>query len=575
MALTKVRGTSLDFDDETDDYFELDGAMALYPEMLDEVEKITTTYEKDKFLKITTTAGLTPKMKRKANQLIKLRQNEAGDVKSKYEDEEYLNGYDLFDIKHPPYDLNALANIFEENYIHNAACTTKAVNCCGLGWDWRQSKRTIRKVSKTPDIEKKKRILERAQDEMEALDELFETFSTEETFAETFQRAMIDYYSLGNGYIEIGRNNAGQIRYVGHVPAVDIRVRRKRDGFIQMTYNKAQQQYVFFRNFQDKVTVDPTGKDPRPNELIHLKMYTPTNTFYGVPSIISAMAAVVGDKFAKQYNIDYFENKAIPRYAIVVKGAKLSAESTREVVKFFRNEIKGKSHGTLIIPLPAQMGDKVDIKFEKLEADIQDGSFQKYRNSNRDEIISVHRVPPSKLGVNGQSNLAISRDGDKTFKEQVIGPDQTLVENKINRIVKEYTDMIVFEFTKMDIVDEDMRSRIDDRLARLGALTRNEIRDARGLPAIEGGDEPLPFPTEVQMKNLEMTAEQQKAQLDQNKELAEQKHQVDIASARAKGGQPGNTNNPAKTGPETPKDQNGTRAERGQVQDEQGVRERS
>lgn len=568
-----IKGTSLDFNDDEDDYFELDGATYLYPEMLDEVEKIANEHEKDRFVKITT-EGLSAKSKRRANQLIKMRVNAEGDVSSKYEDDIYLNGYDVFDLKSPPYDLNALSNIFEENFIHNAACMTKAVNCCGLGWDWRQSKQSVRKISRATDVDKKKRITERCLDQMEALDEVFENFSTEETFAETWQKAMIDFYSLGNGYIEIGRRNDGTIGYVGHVPAVDIRVRRKRDGYIQMTYNKATQQYVFFRNFQDKETADPTGKDDRPNELIHLKMYTPTNTFYGVPSIISAMAAVVGDKFAKQYNIDYFENKAIPRYAIVVKGAKLSAESMREVVKFFRNEVKGKSHGTLIIPLPAQMGDKVDIKFEKLEADIQDGSFQKYRNSNRDEIVSVHRVPPGKLGITGSSNLAISRDGDKTFKEQVIGPDQTLVENKINRIVREFTDTIDFEFTRMDIVDEDMRSRIDDRLARLGALTRNEIREARGLPAIEGGDVPLPFPTEVQMKNLDMTQNQFDDQLEQDKTLAEQQAKAQATTARPQGGQTGNTNNPAKTGPETPKDQNGTRAERGQVQDTSGVRER-
>ncbi len=104
--------------------------------------------------------------------------------------------------------------------------------------------------------------------------------------------------------------------------ATTVRVRRLRDGFVQIIGQKV----VYFRNFAAK-NPNPMGTDPRPNEIIHLKEYSPLNTFYGIPDIIAAMPSLVGDQLASQYNIDYFENKAVPRYVITVKGAKLSADA--------------------------------------------------------------------------------------------------------------------------------------------------------------------------------------------------------------------------------------------------------
>ena len=525
---------------------------------------------KDQFSKMKV-ASLPANIKKRANTLNKRMQNAEGDVKSTYIDDDFISGYALYDLAIPPYDLDSLARIFEEHAIHHSAVNAKALNCVGLGYKWEHSRKLKKKLEKAQgDKDKVERIVESIHAEMEKMDEVFEDFNEEETFTESFVKAVTDMYALGNGYIEIGRRNDGSIGYVGHVPATQIRVRKGRDGFVQQVFSNKKPQAVFFRNYGDKETPDPINHDPKPNELMHLKMYSPTNTYYGVPAIVSALSSVVGDKFAQEYNIDYFENKAIPRYAIVIKGAKLSEKGKQELVKYFRNEVKGKNHGTLVIPLPATMGQQVDVKFEKLEGGVQDASFEKYRKANRDTIISAHRVPPTKVGIFDNANLAVSRDADKTFKEQVIGPDQERIEKRINRIVAEFTDLLMFRFVRLDIVDDDMKSRIHDRLARIEAITPNEIRSDRGLPAIDGGDKVLPFVTKVQQEKMVHDKEIVQEQIKAQKENAKIN-----AAARSAGAPAGNTNNPKKTGPETPKNDNGTRAERGQSQDSSGVRERN
>lgn len=444
-------------------------------------------------------SNLSPKMKRKAYRISKRYEGIDG-VGTKYIDPEELDGYSLYDIVSPPYDLDNLANLYDTSAIHNAAVNARVMNTVGLGYRFTETPKTKRKIEKAqPTPDKLARVRKQIQDTRDQLEEIFEDLNSEETFIETIIRVWLDVITTGNGYLEIGRNNDGKIGYIGHVPSVLVRVRRKRDGYVQIAKsNKIQA--VYFRNFQDSETQDPINSDPNPNELIHFKIYSPNNTYYGVPPAISAAAAIVGDKFAKEYNIDYFENKAIPRYAVLVKGAKLSHKSKQELVNYFRQEVKGRNHGTLVIPIPSSIGQNADIKFEKLEASIQDASFDKYRKSNRDEILVANRVPAPKVGVYDNANLAVSRDADKTFKTQVIGPDQALIEKKLNRLISEFTDVLKIEFERIDLVDEDIQSRIHDRYLRTEVITPNEVRNELGMPERQEGDEMLPFPTKN--KNL-------------------------------------------------------------------------
>jgi PBSX family phage portal protein len=462
---------------------------------------ITKTEENDpfSFVKI---ESLSPKMKRKAMRLAKKHEGADG-TESKYIDPERVSGYSLYDIVNPPYDLDTLANLYDQSAIHYASINARVMNTVGLGYQFVETLKSKRKIERAQGDEAKlQRIRDSLQDLKENLEQTFEDLNIEETVLETMVRVWQDVLTVGNGYLEVGRNNAGQIGYIGHVPATLVRVRRKRDGYVQIAKsNKIQA--VFFRQFQDKETPDPINNDPKPNELIHFKIYSPNNSYYGVPAAVSAAAAIIGDKFAKEYNIDYFENKAIPRYAIILKGAKLSNKSKQELINYFRSEVKGRNHGTLIIPIPASIGSDTDIKFEKLEAGVQDASFDKYRKSNRDEILVANRVPAPKVGVYDNANLAVSRDADKSFKMQVIGPDQAVIEKKLNRLIAEFTDMLQIKLNKIDLIDEDIQSRINDRYLRTEVITPNEVRSQIGLPERYDGDEVLPFPTNVKKEQID------------------------------------------------------------------------
>lgn len=426
-----------------------------------------------------------------------------GGSSSKHLDPEGIDGYALYDVIEPPHDMNILADLYETNTTHFAAINARVANTVALGHMFVDSAKTKRRIERSDTPNKKNKLRQELVRERKKLDRLLDESNLDDTFVETMIKAWTDYLATGNCYLEIGRTNSGKIGYLGHVPSVNMRVRRSRDGYVQIA-KSSKIQAVFFRNFQDLETSDPINSDRRPNEIIHFKAYSPTTNYYGVPSAVTAIGAILGDKYAKNYNIDYFENKAIPRYAIILKGAKLSNKSKQELVNYFRTEVKGRNHGTLIVPLPASLGGDVDIRFEKLESNIQDASFDKYRKSNRDEILVANRVPAPKVGVYDNANLAVSRDADKTFKVQVVGPDQKIIEKKMNAVVREFTDLLEFRFEQIDLVDEDVQSKIRERYLRTEVMSPNEVRSNLGLPDRDEGDDVLPYPSNIRLMELEM-----------------------------------------------------------------------
>jgi PBSX family phage portal protein len=398
-----------------------------------------------------------------------------------------VTGYAMFDLVQPVYNLEYLSQIYEVSTYNYAAINAKVSNIVGLGYDFVETRKTNDALDTITDEKQLERARRKLGKLRQDLQEWLDSTNDEDTFTETLIKVYTDLEATGNGFLEIGRTTSGAIGYIGHIPAKTMRVRRLRDGFIQLLYGKA----VFFRNFGDTETENPISYSEfdRPNEVIHLKKYTPMNNYYGIPDVIAAQTALAGNEFSGRYNLDYFENKAVPRYIITVKGAKLSPESERKLLEFFQVGLKGKNHRSLYVPLPADTSDsKVEFKMEPIEAGTQEGSFNKYRLANRDEILLAHRVPINKIGVPEGVSLANARDADKTFKEQVCRPAQMRLEKKLNRIIEEKTDALLIKFNELTLTDEDTQSKIDERYLRMQVITPNEVRIRKGMIPLDGGD---------------------------------------------------------------------------------------
>ena len=412
----------------------------------------------------------------------------------------FHNGYGMFDVITPPWNLYELANYYDTSFANHAAIDAKVENIVGLGYDFEVAPSTMLRLESNKDTDQVSRArnrIERAKIEMH---EWLESLNDDDSFTTTMMKVYTDVQAIGNGYLEIGRTTRGEIGYVGHIPATTMRVRRLKDGYVQIIGNKV----VYFRNFGAK-NPNPVASDPRPNEIIHFKQYSPLNTFYGVPDIMSAINSLHGDQLASQYNIDYFSNKAVPRYVVTLKGARLSADAEDKMFRFLQTSLKGQSHRTLYIPLPGDTDtNKVEFKMEPIENGVQEGSFERYRKQNRDDVLIAHQVPLSKIGGGDAGSIAAALAQDRTFKEQVARPAQREIEKIINKIIKEKTDVLVLKFKELTLTDEIAQSQILERYVKTQVMLPNEARSALGLPQREGGDEPFnPKPEQAANDNAD------------------------------------------------------------------------
>lgn len=448
--------------------------------------------------------GLDANKKRSLTRLEKRHQGKDGTSSKKIE-EDIITGYNAFEVVLPPHNLDYLAKLYEISTPHKAAVDAKMSNIVSLGFDFIPSAKTKAKMDSL-DKEKTAKFQRKLSNSKQELFDALDDLNKEDTFIETLQKVWKDYETTGNGYFEIGRSETtGRIAYIGHVPCVTMRVRRQRDGYVQIIANKA----VFFRNFGED-DPDPINRDSNPNEIIHIKKYSPSSTFYGVPDIVAASAAVAGMKFSQDFNLDYFENKAVPRHVIILKGATINPRLAKNILEFFETGLKGKNHRSLFVPLPSDTDSKkVELKIEPVEAGVQDASFDKYDKANIAKILMAHRVPVNKVGLPEGVSLAVARDADKTFKEQVCRPEQGILEHKLNKIFTEIQGERVFDFklNELSLTDEDTQSKIDERRIKTGTDTQNEQRIRRGLPALPGGDKLLDLNAKASQLKSEAKAE--------------------------------------------------------------------
>jgi len=474
---------------------------------IDELEKQEDAFRRqDPFTKswddIKSLNGLDPNFKRRATRLAKsaepseayldsAKATSSGQDGAKSKEINpgtvFRNGYGMFDVITPPWNLYELANYYDTSFANHAAIDAKVENIVGLGYDFEVSQSTMLRLETNRDRISVDRARNRIERMKIQLRDWLENLNDDDSFTNTMMKFYTDVQATGNGYLEVGRTINGEIGYLGHIPATTMRVRRLRDGYVQIIGQKV----VYFRNFGAK-NPNPITTDARPNEIIHFKEYSPLNTFYGIPDIMSAITSVHGDQLASQYNIDYFSNKAVPRYVVTLKGAKLSADAEDKMFRFLQTNLKGQSHRTLYIPLPGDSdSNKVEFKMEPIENGIQEASFREYTKQNRDNVLMAHQVPLSKIGGADSSNIAAALAQDRTFKEQVARPAQKSLEKIMNKIIREQTDVIDFKFNELTLTDEIAQSQILERYVKNQIMVPNEAREVLGLPQREDGDTPF------------------------------------------------------------------------------------
>jgi len=299
-----------------------------------------------------------------------------------------------------------------------------------------------------------------------------------QSFNEVVARWILDFYTNGNGFLEIVRSTNGFIQELYHMPSVLMQI-YPRGSKYQFKYDSTEGKSVNLNKYE-------FGKKEIGSTVLHIMNPTQANRHYGLPDWRGAISDIELSYYANLYNQKFFINSGVPDLAIVVEGGEFDEPTKNEVISFLQSNIKGvlNAHRTLYLPVNNK---DITIKFEKLAMDQkdQDGSFDKLKARTRDDIISAHGVPPRLVGIvtAGQLGGGGEVEGQlKIFQEITIAPNQSLTETKLDPIVKEMEfPTAELKFAKMDTNIQERRSEYYPNMVQAGILEVNEAREALGL----------------------------------------------------------------------------------------------
>lgn len=393
-------------------------------------------------------------------------------------------GAEVNDIVEPPFDLLGLSMLAEQNSELGQTIEAMEVNVSGYGW---RLKRDLHAVD--PSLDEIARVeLERFQD--------FLLHANYDGGSLTMLRRMLrrDLELTGNAYLEVIRDDSGQICALKHLPSYLMRLRileaepvevverrpvgrgaarrwqeypmrRRFRSFVQarLGYAKDEPQTVFFRQYGDPrprlwETGDVVTDEMREafaakgqeipgsmlaTEVLHFTLYS-SRSPYGVPRYIGNLLAIMGGRAAEEINYTTFKNNNIPSMAILVSNGMLTDGSVERITQFVETTIQGSDNFSKFLVIEAE-GVEEGTEGQQVKLDIKpltreqhtDELFQHYGKNNEDRIRRAFRLPPIFVGRSDDYTRATADTSRKLADEQVFAPERDEEDHAFNKLLRD------------------------------------------------------------------------------------------------------------------------------------------
>lgn len=226
-----------------------------------------------------------------------------------------------------------------------------------------------------------------------------------------------------------------------------------------------------------------------PQEILHFKAFNPLGyhpfPHRGMGVVEAAAWAIDTDNEARTWNYNFFKNSARPDGILTTAGD--SAMSPEEYQRL-QEEWNAKHNSSDNAHKVAVLGG--GMTWTEIARSQKDMDFYQQRLFNRDEILSMFRVPKSIIGITDDVNRANADAAIYVFALRTVKPLMQQIVDTLNEfLVAEFGEdlQLVFESP----VAEDRKQSLDEYSQGIanGYLSINEVREAEGLEPVEGGDD--------------------------------------------------------------------------------------
>ncbi|MBQ9026187.1 MAG: phage portal protein [Bacilli bacterium] len=426
----------------------------------------------------------------------------------------YMEGINVLNPKIEPHYLIELLDL---NTYHEACVNAVATDASGLTW-------SLNPVEGEQESEQQKKVA------FEFLNNCTPSINRH------IYKMNYDRRSLGYGALELIRESTSESlpTRVKHIPAHMLRRHSDEKRVLFQDETGKQVWYVIYgKNYDhqgNKVDVhadtgmfhpyNSLSAEEKANEILWINEYNPGSTYYGRAKICGSILSIKGDLSATRYNISFFENNGMPKFAVTVTGDFIDydedpyledeegnqipnpnydeKQTLRWKISQQIKEIIKHPHSALCITIPTESEDgNVEIKITPLSVQTEEGHFRMYKQDIRDEIIHAHQVDPARLGIAeaGKLNGTNGEYTQKNYKNGTIAPVKTDAEDLINRVLVEDFEVTSWRFTinELDPKDVKVRQELADFLFARGAMTIldliNNFGEEFGL-TVENPDDP-------------------------------------------------------------------------------------
>ena len=220
----------------------------------------------------------------------------------------------------PPYDIRAIANIYEKSNMLRQCVAAYTTNIAMYGWEI---------VQASPDTEMD-------ANEVLELQSFIDRANADESLTTIHARLVDNFEKYGFGFLEIIRDRAGRISIIRNIKSLTTRLLPKNAEKVPITYDVARGKRTskvtelrrfrpyaqiingittYFKEFGDPRRLDfrtgvyesldsPVLDDDLSTELLHFRQES--EDAYGVPRWISQLPSILGSREVEECNLRYF-----------------------------------------------------------------------------------------------------------------------------------------------------------------------------------------------------------------------------------------------------------------------------
>lgn len=225
----------------------------------------------------------------------------------------------------------------------------------------------------------------------------------------------------------------------------------------------------------------------KPWQILHLKKYNPTDSFYGLSPLSAAAHAIDQNNAAANWNYSLFKNAGRPSGILTLTEEVIDEAAYDDIVTKLRNQNIGESNAGQVMVLTG------DMKWTPTSFSPLDMDFRNMCVANTRHIASVFGVPPQLIGEESSKTYSNYSEARQAFYKETILPDMDWILAELTAwLAPLYGDnyKIIYDKGAIEALSEDIHARYDRILRGVagGVLTINEGRKVLSYPPIKGGD---------------------------------------------------------------------------------------